>query len=267
MPVRTSTASRAPTPPEDVAAVRLRSEGQLERLEASTALYAAFTQRLRGRSTRTPDADLALVETQAREAELVLQRLQEREPSALLDGALVAWNAARKALAEAAAERLDGLHLPHPEGFAQLVGNACTTLDLEFDRPVSDWGSMLVSVSPPLVAVVLGIWELGRFADASWRWFPQAELIALAFALAWYARARWRRARHAQKRVRLTTFGVHAHDTFFPFADIAAAWLGPGGAVMLETKQRQRLRLETWHSVELQQALQHHGVELVRRPR
>jgi hypothetical protein len=265
--VRTNVSSPAPSGPEELEAVRRRSEGHFERLEGSSAILEGFTERLLGRSTRTPDAELSVVERDRQASTLVLERLLEREPSVLIEAALIRSATARHALSAAAAERLAGLHLPLAEDFARQVEDACRSLEFEFDRPVHDVSSMMVGVFPYLVGLVLVMWELGRLLDGSWHSFPWSELKALAVAGAWYLRSRWVRSRRAEKRVRLTVFGIHANEVFVPFEDIAVGWLALGGAVMLETKTRLRMKLETNHAVELQQALMHHGVEFVARRR
>lgn len=245
-----------------IADLRVRTEGRLDELEASTALCGAFLACLNWDGPQ-PRVDLLDgMEARTADAVQVLGRLAEREPSSFLDAALAQWSAARAALEHAATQRLDALKLPRPDSFAQRVRDACATLVFEFDRPVSSVTSMVLGVFPHLVVAGFAGWEFFRYVAGRWSTFPGPEMMVLTIALSWNVWAKWRRRRVPEKRVRVTVFGVHAEGGFTPFDDITTAWVGRLGEVVIETRRRERVHLRTSHAVELQRVLLRHGVKL-----
>lgn len=204
--------------------LRVRSEGRLETIENAIVLYRQLLDALEGRAAALTTS-LEGFDAKTAEAVRGLERLGEHEPSPDLEEVLSTWRSVRAVLAEAASKRLEALHVPRPDGFSELVREACATLRFEFDRPVVDLHSMLMRMSPLLLGAVLGIVELGRFADSVWTWFPWLELTLVGATAGWNV---WGR-RAKPQRVRLTVLGVHAADRFVPFNNIRAGWIGSGG--------------------------------------
>jgi hypothetical protein len=245
-----------------VAELRVRSEGRLEELEASTAVCRAFLACLNGDGPQ-PRVDLLDgLEARTADAAQVLGRLAEREPSSFLDEALAQWSASRAALDHAATQRLDALKLPRPDSFEHRVRDACATLVFEFDRPVSSVTSEVLGVFPHLVVAGFAGWAFFRFVAGRWSTFPGPEMMVLAIAMSWNVWAKWRRRRVPEAHVRVTVFGVHAEGGFTPFDDITTAWVGRLGEVVIETRRRERVHLRTSRAVELQLVLMRHGVQL-----